>query len=416
MATASDALLSTQFPSGEAAVTHVKRFCFATSRRTCRLERTKSGGNCKLLVCTSHQTPNARAIAIANSHASSPNDECPWFVRVNRSRRPNERGWRVKDANLQHSERCLSALNTSNCVPDARTIAYTLVVARSTHSVAVGLSPGAGVNTSSSIGTVQTTTTTTLVDADTPARVLKEQIKTALGVDVKNRTIYRLKTTLLRIQDDGERSIGGSSVYSAAGVGGTSVAGATVVGSTTTADRYIKSFQWIESLLLQFCELNAGSVAELQVDNGNRFQRAIVVPKQLADVVVNAQHNNKESTLQRVVSIQTQSLVCEKSSSTNWVFNGTQVSLVAHDSNLQKVVVARAILREQEPDQESFRWVLERLKAAGIDFNGNGGDVSPLLVSCDRSPDSAFVRALQEMHPSSSLVSYLLFEMRCCHA
>lgn len=400
--------LPPQFPSGEAAVTHIKRFCFATSRRTCRLERAKSGGNCKLLVCAS----------ISNNSTSTTGDanECPWFVRVSRSRKPNERGWRVKGANLQHSERCLSASNTGNCVPDARTIAHALVAgsssaaiesistasdSRAVDAIATTIQNG-GLRARAGCGSISITA----VDTETPARVLREQIKTALNVDVKKRTLYRLKSKLLRIQDE-------LSSASGAGIGSGStgvVAGVSFYGSNTTSaaaeDRFAKSYQWIESLLSQFCELNPGSVAELQVDADNRFQCAIVVPKHFADAVATS-----ESPLQRVVSIQTRPLIeSNTSAGSEWGFAGVQVNLVARDGNCQELVVATAILRE--PDAESFQWVLEKLKTAGInptDNGGAGGGDKALLVFCDRSSDSAFLRAIQEMNPSSSLV-----RLACC--
>lgn len=424
--------LPPQFPSGEAAVTHIKRFCFATSRRTCRLERTKSGGNCKLLVCASN-TSNNTSSHTNNTRATtrSPSDgdgHCPWFVRVNRSRKPNERGWRVKDANLQHSERCLSAENAGKCVPDARTIAHALVTgsagtkgSTTSDARAIGSVTATSVQTGvmrigANSGNMKPIPTMT-VDAETPARVLREHIKTALYVDVKKRTLYRLKTKLLRIQD--ELSSGCSSSYSGAGVGSASSgvkAGTNFYGSHTTsssaasalaADRYVTSFQWIESLLHQFCELNPGSVAELQVDAGNRFQRAIVVPKHFADAVVMSAQMDKDSPspLQRVVSIQTQPLVksLNVNSNTSWGFAGVQMNLIARDGNCQELVVATAILHK--PDAESFQWVLERLRAAGINLIGSGGHGnSQLLVFCDRRPNSAFVTAVQKANPSSSLV------------
>lgn len=422
-----------QFPSGEAAVTHIKRFCFATSRRTCRLERTKSGGNCKLLVCASNASNNISSHTnntnVATRSPSDGDDHCPWFVRVNRSRKPNERGWRVKDTNLQHSERCLSAENASKCVPDARTIAHALVTGSAgTKSSTTSDARAIGSVTATSVqtgvmrigangGNMNPIPTT--VDAETPARVLREHIKTTLDVDVKKRTLYRLKTKLLRIQD--ELSSGCTSSYSGAGIGSTSSGvkdGTDFYGSHTTsssaasalaADRYATSFQWIESLLHQFCELNPGSVTELQVDAGNRFQRAIVVPKHFADAVVMSAQTNRDSSspLQRIVSIQTQPLVesLNVNSNTNWGFAGVQMNLIARDGNCQEFVIATAILHK--PDAESFQWVLERLRAAGINLIDSGGDGhgnSQLLVFCDRRPNSAFVMAVQKANPSSSLV------------
>ncbi|KAF1326271.1 hypothetical protein FI667_g8582, partial [Globisporangium splendens] len=395
--------LPAQFPSGEAAVTHIKRFCFVASRRVCRLERAKSGGNRKLLVCASGTRRDNEANADLTNVETTVR-RCPWFVSVSKSRKPNDRGWKVRDWCVDHSAECDAAVSTASPstaqsafathTPDAKTIAHTLLLASASggiHGATDSMRPAKA-------------------ETEMSAKALKAHIKVTLDIDVRTRTLYRIKDQMLHVHDDTHSSPSSA----CAGLASSRFSSTSSQSAVGQHHRGRTSFQWIESLLQQFRLLNPDSVAELFTDADNCFQRAILMPKPHIDAVV------MNSSLLNVWTIETLTLDAELRN--QWFNGGTIVSIIARDGNDQELVLAHAILAES--DKASYQWILAKLHAAGVistvqlsslseESQGQSSrGLSATLVFCDCSPESALAEALSDYFPTENVVYALEHLMR----